>query len=210
MLQKWRVGLSFFVVGMSMATFIASAIQCLDYLEAQYQARHEAEPALLCSCAAVQQHALVQDTCSQRLHHPNCANACSSLSQCMLVLTPAYSPCKESVSTSSNSFQQLHKACADLTLSARGCCCTPQELNVKKIIDTGYSFGFFVVAAQFFFKGKPDTSSKPRQRKRLIMGILIQMFALILPIVVSVAACLLHRTDWCSTVPYGTVQDKLP
>jgi len=93
---RWRVGLSFFVVGMSMATFIASAIQCLDYLEEQYK-----------------------------------------------------------------------------------------ELNIKKIIDTGYSFGFFVVAAQFFFKGKPDTSVKPRQRKRLIMGILIQMFALILPIVVD-------------------------
>jgi hypothetical protein len=208
MLQKWRVGLSFFVVGMSMATFIASAIQCLDYLEAQYQARHEAEPALLCSWAAARLNAGHLFTAPSS--PPNCANACSSLSQCMLLLTPAYSPCRESVSTSSNSFQQLHTACADLTLSARGCSCTPQELNIKKIIDTGYSFGFFVVAAQFFFKGKPDTSSKPRQRKRLIMGILIQMFALILPIVVSVAACLLHRTDWCSTVPYSTVQDKLP
>ncbi len=62
-----------------------------------------------------------------------------------------------------------------------------QELNTKKIIDTGYSFGFFVVAARFFFKGKPDTSHKPRQRARLIVGILIQLLALILPIVVSVA-----------------------
>ena len=190
-----------------MATFIASAIQCLDYLEAQYQARHEAEPALLCSCAAARLGAGYLFTAPAS---PQLCKCLRSLSQCMLVLTPAYSPCKESVSTSSNSFQQLHTACADLTLSARGCCCTPQELNVKKIIDTGYSFGFFVVAAQFFFKGKPDTSSKPRQRKRLIMGILIQMFALILPIVVSVAACLLHRTDWCSTVPYSTVQAKLP
>lgn len=60
-----------------------------------------------------------------------------------------------------------------------------QALNIKKVIDTSYSFGFFVVAAQFFFKGKPDTSHKPRQRARLIVGILIQLFALVMPIVVS-------------------------
>lgn len=46
-LQRWRVSLSFFVVGMSMATFIASALQCMDYLNMQYQAsRHGSHSAV--------------------------------------------------------------------------------------------------------------------------------------------------------------------